>query len=66
MNKYNKIRIRFLKYWILINLYKFEVEIRIFHKKRSKTGHKLENFYDIKKPVGILLDILITKKCAKF
>ena len=25
-----------------------------------------DNFWDIKKPVGIILDNLITKKCAKF
>ena len=48
------------KYWIFINFYKFEVDVRIVHKKWSKTGYKSDNFYDIKKPVRILLDNLIT------
>ena len=52
---------------MLINLCKFKVEVHTFHKKKwSKTGHKSDNFYDIKKSVCILLDNLTTKKCAKF
>ena len=35
-NKSNKIRIRFLKYWTLIDLFKFEVEVRLFYKKMVK------------------------------
>ena len=67
MNKSNKIRIRFKKYWILINWCKFKVEFRIFHKiKWSIIGHKSDNFYDIKKPISFLLDNPITRKCAKF
>ena len=50
---------------MFINLGKFEVEVCIFlQKERSKTGHKFDNFYDIKKLVCIALDNLITKKCA--
>ena len=50
----------------MINLCKFKVEVRIFYKKKwSKNGHKSENVHDIKKSVGILLDNLITMKCAK-
>ena len=43
-------RIRFKKYWLSIKLYKFKVEVRIFHEKKlSKTGHELDNFYTISK-----------------
>ena len=66
MNKYNKIRIRFLKYWRLINLCKFKVDDRTFEEKTFETGHKSDNFYDIEKPVRILRDNLITKNWAKF
>ena len=46
----------FKKYWIFINLCKFKIKIRIFHKKKklSKTGHKSKNFYGIKKLVYFL------------
>ena len=40
---------------------KFKVEVHIFTKKWSKTGYKLDNFYDIQKPVRIPLNNLITK-----
>ena len=50
MNKSNKIRIRFQKYWMLINSCKFKAGVRIFTKKWSKTGHKSANFYYIKNP----------------
>ena len=50
MNKSNKTLIRFLKYWILINLCQFKVNFVFFpNKKWSKTGYKSVNFYDIKK-----------------
>ena len=65
--KSSTIRIGFRKYWILINLCKLKVEIRIFlQKKWSKTVRTLDNFKGIKKPLRIILDNLITKKCAKF
>ena len=32
----------------------------------TKTGHESDNFYDIKKPLRILLADLIIRKCAKF
>ena len=35
-NKSNKIRIRFLKYWTLIDLFKFEVEVCLFYKKNGQ------------------------------
>ena len=67
MNKSNKIRIRFSKYWILINLCKLKSNFVFFKKKKiSKTGHRPDNFYDINKPDRILLDNLIAKKCTKF
>ena len=50
-----------------MNFCKFTVKVRIFHKKKlSKTDLKTDNFYDIKKTVRNLLNILKTKKCAKF
>ena len=49
-----------------MNSYKAKVDMRIFYKKWSKTGDKADNFYNTKNPVRVLIDNLITKKCAKF
>ena len=67
MNQSNKIRIRFsiyLIYWyIWLSL---KLKFVFFTTKSSRTGHKSDNFYDIKKPVRILLDDLIKKKYTTF
>ena len=62
MNWSNKIRIRFLKCWILINLGKFKVEVHIFHKKN---GQKLPMSRTICTIFNKKYN-LIRKKCAKF
>ena len=57
INKSNKIRIIFLKYWMYWYIWvSLESEFVFFTTKSSKTGHKSDNFSDIKKPVRILLD----------
>ena len=65
MNKSNKIRIRFSKYlmywYIWVNL---KSKFVFFTTKSSRTGHKKDNFYDIRKLVRILLENLI-KRCVQ-
>ena len=64
MNKSNKIRIRFSKYWMYWYIWvSLKSKFVFFATKWSKTGHKSDNFSDIKKPVHILLGNLIKKVC---
>ena len=52
--------------YILINLCKFKVEVRNFHKKNANNWpYKSDNFYDIQNSIRILLDSLMTKNYAK-
>ena len=48
-----------------MNVCKLKLEVRTFHKKKSIIGDKSDNFHDIKKPVRILLNNLITKKWVR-
>ena len=67
MNKSNEIRIRFSKYWMYWYIWvSLKSKFVFVTTKSSKTGHKSDNFSDIKKPVRILLDNLIKKSVQNF
>ena len=65
MNKFNKIRIIFQNYWILINLCQLKVGDRIFHKKKEmvKNWPWVRQFLRYQKTRTYFSR---TKKCAKF